>query len=795
MTCWDTSFPVSASANKRPLTIKRTELLRTIMQVRNHKQAVGKPVGKVSRVPVSMLVCALILPVSQASQAAESEWSLCRNPAASRGSKTPDAPTSAKATANGAWNFSADQAEVEGGQYQLQGNVVGERDAQRLTADRLHYDEQNDTAQVDGHVRYENAGRVLTSETARFQLSSDIGHFSPARFWLTDRHIRGEADSLELLGSSKTRLQAASFTTCDEGDNAWLLKASSLELDTAANEGVARHARVSFMHVPIFYFPYLTFPLEGRKTGFLAPSFGDDSVAGSELTVPWYWNIAPNRDATLTPRIMSKRGTLLEGEFRYLNENSQGQLEVSELARDQVYGAERSARSLQHNGTPAPGWRTAIDYRFVSDKDYLNDFGGDLATSSTTYLPRRGELDYRGDTWQANLLLQGYQTLDENLAVTARPYQRLPQLRVASREWLGPAGLTLGVAGEAVRFDRSEGVVGSRLDLQTQFAWPMRGAPGFLLPKLSLRHTRYALQDSLHEVDPGADANPTRSLPLFSVDSGLVFERELSGWGRAQRQTLEPRLFYLYVPYRQQADLIVDATGQQRVFDSSLALFGFDQLFRENRFNGTDRIGDANQLSAALSTRFLDAQGRELLNAGIGRIVYFRDREVTLPGQAVETAARSDWLAQLKSQWTATTSASASLQWKDQSTGHKNEIERGTLDWRYQKDARRVLRLGYRFERDIRKQVDIAGMWPVTAHWKLVGRWLRSLSDQVTLESLAGIEYESCCWAVRAVQRRYRVDTSTEALSDTIWLQLELKGLTSVGRKVEDLLARDILAP
>jgi LPS-assembly protein len=766
------------------------------MQLRNNQQIAGQPVKNPTLLALSMLAYALLLQIPQAAQAAESEWLLCRNPIVTRASNTEDSKTAAgpvtgKETAGGAWNFSADQAEVEGKQYQLRGNVVGERGAQRLSADRLHYDEQNDTAQADGHVRYENAGRVLTSESARFQLSADTGQFSPARFWLTDKHIRGEAETLELLGSTRTRLQSASFTTCDEGDNAWLLKASSLELDSVANEGVARHARVSFMHVPIFYFPYLSFPLEGRKTGFLAPSFGTDSVSGTELTLPWYWNIAPDRDATITPRIMSKRGTLLEGEFRYLNENSQGQLEVAGIARDRVFGDERNALTFTHNGTPAPRWRTGIDYRFVSDQDYLNDFGGELATSSTTHLARRGELDYRGDTWQANLLLQGYQTLDENLAVIARPYQRLPQLRVASREWLGPAGLTLGVAGEAVRFDRAEGVVGTRLDLQSQLAWAMRGAPGFLIPKLTLRHTRYALQDSLHEVDPSADANPSRSLPLFSLDSGLVFERDLSGWGRAQRQTLEPRLFYLYVPKRQQADLIVDTTGQQRVFDSSLALFGFDQLFRENRFNGTDRIGDANQLSAALTTRFLDDQGRELLNAGIGRIVYFRDREVTLPGQMVETATRSDWLAQLKSHWTATQSTSASLQWNDQN----DEVERGTLDWRYQKDARHVLRLGYRFERDIRKQIDIAGMWPVTAHWKLVGRWLRSVREQVTLESLAGIEYQSCCWAVRAVQRRYRVDTSADAVSDSIWVQLELKGLTSLGRKVEDLLARDILAP
>ena len=718
----------------------------------------------------------------------EKQWQHCAQP--TKDTRTTEIPVT-KNAANDKWTFSADQAVVEGGKYQLKGSVLGGRGEQKLSADQLLYDEANDIAQADGQVRYENAGRVLSSDTARLELNADKGSFSPARFWLTDKHIRGQAESMELLDANRSRLEAASFTTCDEGDEAWLLSASSLEFNTADNEGIARHARISFMHVPIFYFPYLSFPLEGRKTGFLVPSFGETSVAGTELSLPWYWNMAPQRDATITPRIMSRRGILLEGEFRYLNENSRGQLDVAHIPDDRVFSDERSALNFKHSGTPATGWRTGVDYRFVSDKDYLDDFGGELATTSATHLERRGELDYRGENWRANLLLQGYQTLDENLAVSARPYQRLPQLRVSSREWSGPAGLMLGAAAEAVRFDRAEGVVGSRFDLQGHIAWPLRGAPGFLLPKLSLRHTQYALQDSLHEVDASADANPSRSLPIFSLDSGLVFERELSSLGRAQRQTLEPRLYYLYVPKREQADLIVDVTGQQRVFDSSQPLFDFGQLFRENRFNGSDRVGDANQLSAALNTRFFDAQGRELLNAGIGRIFYFQDREVTLPGQAVQTDTRSHWLAMLKSRWTPTMSAGLSLQWNDQN----DEAERGTLDWRYQKDSRRVLRLGYRYERDIRKQVDIAGMWPLASRWNLVGRWLRSAREHVTLESLTGLEYQSCCWSLRVAQRRYRVDASDEDLSSSIWIQLELKGLTSVGRKVEDLLARDILAP
>ncbi len=719
--------------------------------------------------------------VGNTAQAAETPWSYCApSPAADL------VPAAGEDLENDSMRFTADTISKEGVEYRLQGKVIGERGVQRLEAQRLFYNELTDQARAEGDVRYTVGNRLLTSDTASLQLDKDTGQFSPARFWFTDKHIRGKADSVALLGQSVTELQGAEFTTCDEGDSAWLLKASSLRLDTIANEGIARHARIEFMHVPIFYFPYMSFPLQGRKTGFLVPSFGKSNVAGSELSVPWYWNIAPHRDATLTPRFMTRRGVLLQGEFRYLNEHSRGQLDVAQLPNDRVFGADRSALTLRHTGEPGKGWRSRVDYRYASDRDYLNDFGNQLATSSLTHLERRGELNYQAENWRAGVLLQGYQTLDKSLSSTSRPYQRLPQLQFSMSPWSGFAGLEWALNAEAVQFDRAEGVVGTRWDMQPSVAWSHRGAAGFLLPKLSLRHTQYTLQNS----DPLIDVKPARSLPLFSIDSGLIFERDLSASGRAVRQTLEPRLFYLYVPKKEQADLIVDEAGVSRVFDSSLPLFGFDRLFRENRFNGADRVGDANQLSTALTTRFLDAQGRELLSASLGRIFYFQDREVTLPGAVPETDTASHWLAELKSQWTATTRVRSSLQWDSKAS----ELARATASWRYQ-HRKRVLRLGYRFDREKLRQIDVAGIWPISQRWRVVGRWLRSTRDHVTLETLKGIEYESCCWSMRIVQRSYRVNTADEDLSDSIWFQLELKGLTSLGRKVESLLARDILSP
>ena len=282
-------------------------------------------------------------------QAAEDIWPLCAPSPAARPS------VSAANVQDPLMTFNADTISKQGPEYRLQGKVIGVRGEQQLEAQRLFYNEQSDEAQADGEVRYRVGNRLLTGDSATLQLGSDRGQFSAARFWIADKHLRGKADKVELLGPSVTELQGAQFTTCDEGDNAWLLKASSLQLDTVANVGVAQHARIEFMQVPIFYFPYMSFPLQGRKTGFLAPAFGESTVAGTELSVPWYWNIAPHRDATLTPRFMARRGVLLQGEFRYLNENSRGQLEVAQLPNDRVFGKDRASMTFRHSGEPAAG--------------------------------------------------------------------------------------------------------------------------------------------------------------------------------------------------------------------------------------------------------------------------------------------------------------------------------------------------------------------------------------------------------------------------------------------------------
>ncbi|MCF6364296.1 MAG: LPS assembly protein LptD [Gammaproteobacteria bacterium] len=683
-------------------------------------------------------------------------------------------------------HFSADFAEVEGGRYRLWGNVLGQRGAQNLFAEQMTYNTGSETAQAQGKVRYRNGERLLFGSQADMALESETGEISEASFWLLDTHLRGRAETLTIEGPEQMRLQSTLFTTCDEGNEFWRLKAARLWLDQTGNVGIAHHARLELLSVPVFYTPYLSFPLAGRKTGFLLPTIGESSRSGDEFSLPWYLNIAPDKDATLTPRYMSKRGVLWDGEFRYLTARSRGDITLAYLSGDKVFGEDRRAISFNHRGDPAAGWRTSLRYRRVSDDEYLNDFGNQLNVTSITHLESRADVGYRDTYWGATVMVQKYQTLDLSRPLTSRPYARLPQIKLDMSTLRIGGGFELDARAELVRFDREAGVIGNRIDIQPSISLPMESAAAFLTPQLGFRHTRYSLQRSASD----GDASPLRNLPLFSVDSGLFFERNLRDGGRVALQTLEPRLFYLYVPYVDQSELILDENGASRVFDSSQPLLSIGQMFRDNRFNGADRMGDANQLSAVLTSRFLDEGGRELARASLGRIFYFSDREVTLPGKAVEMQRVSNWLGEVSTHWTSSLSGRLSLEWDEE----EGETARGNASVRYHPGPRSALNLGYRFERDRLEQTDISLMWPLWKGLSVLGRQRYSLQDSVLLESVAGFEYESCCWIFRALKRRYRVNVSEEQLSDTFWFQLELKGLSSVGRDVESLLERDILA-
>lgn len=688
----------------------------------------------------------------------------------------------------------ADEAEARGAAekiYTFSGAVTLQRGTQSMQGDTVIYHDAESTAEATGNVQIWQRDLLVTGSAARYFFAHERGTMEQANYFLPDRHARGAAAQVDLDSSSTTTLQNTTYTTCAPGDESWNLHARTLTLDSAQNIGTATHVWVDFKSVPIFYFPYVNFTLSGRKSGFLFPTFGRSTSLGTRVAVPFYWNIAPQRDATLTLQNMTRRGPQLLGEFRYLNARSAGQLDVEYLGHDDVADASRSFVKYEHHWSPSSRWIADANYRYASDKTYFVDFGDRLSSTGIVHLERNARVEYRSDVVGVLAGVVDYQTLDETIASPDRPYRKLPEvtLRVsAPRDHLG---LRAVLNADAVRFDRAERVSGTRLHLLPSVTAPFEGVAGFLRPKLGLHHTQYILDRQL----PESDDQPALTTPVASIDSGLVFERDMTFGKTAYTHTLEPRAFYLYAPYRNQRSLIVDANGQERVFDTSLNALSYSQLFSENRFSGGDRVGDANQLALALSSRVFDNAGVERVVGSVGRIYYAQDREVTLPGAVVETEARSDIVAELRARPIRDLDITSTLLWDEQT----ETFSQSTLQMRYMSHARRIVNVGLRQSRDTlgvltQQETDVSFFWPVATHWNVIGRSNYSVLFHRHKEWLVGVEYDSCCWSFSMVARRYVSNTNEADWADhpdeqnSLMLQLQLKGLSNVGQDIEGLL-------
>ena len=711
-------------------------------------------------------------------QETENRWEYCSTLFVPSGLLS-DSPEAGIQPAEGEIVVTSDTARIEKLQtYHFEGNVIFQQTGGTLTTDHAIFDRLSNKVHAEGSVRYKTSQHVLIGNKADVHVNSDRASISDAEFWLVENHLRGKAQSISILSEDVLDLNKVSFTSCDKENESWVLKSSSLHLDFAANKGVARHARIEFMQVPFLYLPYMSLPIQGRKTGFLAPNFGTSNSSGTEISLPYYFNIAPNRDATLTPRYLSKRGVQFAGELRYLDKKYKGKLDLEYLADDRAFGKQdRTYADYRHSGNPSRGWRAQVQYRYASDDRYFDDFWHNLSASSLIYLERFLDVEYQVKEWRAKGKVQTFQTLEDTIAAIDRPYQRLPQLQLVTNPFFLNYGWEMSASTELVHFSRAEGVTGTRFDLAPEIAWPYRAAAGYIDPTVKLRYTHYTLGSN----DPVYPDQINRTLPQASLDSGLFFEREIESDHGQLVQTLEPRLYYLYVPYKDQDDI--------PIFDTTLPLFSFSELFRDNRFSGVDRIGDANQVSFSLTTRFFNVSGNELLVATLGQIYYFQDLEVVLPGNTPDTRSQSDITGMLSSQWNRKTRTMASFEW-DQTS---NQVDKGSVEFRYQFGRDKITNLAYRYEKDEIDQVDISVLWPLRQQWKVYARYYYSFLDDISLETIGGIEYESCCWAVRLLYRDYISDLTTDTRNDSILFQFELKGLASVGRKVRSAFETGLL--
>lgn len=702
------------------------------------------------------------------------QWELCK---ARPQSPVPVAEPWETGTA-GAIVLTADKAEVLNREtVHLDGDVHATLDGQHLRADSATYHKTSDQLHAEGSIRYYRNALGIYGNSARMELGSNTGRLNNASYDLYTRHARGNARSAELESEHMTVLRQVSYTTCDVNDEAWLLKSGTVRLNHSEGVGSAKNVYLSFKHVPFFYFPYLTFPIDDRrKSGFLTPSYGHSSDSGSEVILPYYLNIAPQADATLAPRVISKRGTMLNGEFRYLTPVNKGQLDIEYLSDDDLTGEDRNLIQFRDIARFSRRLSSAIEISHASDGEYFRDLGNSLSLSSITHLRQLAALDYQGDTWSTMARMESFQTIDEAIPRSRRPYQRLPQLLFQTHRpaWDGHANYKF--TGEYVDFRHDDRISGSRIDLQPGIEFPLRSHGWFLVPAATLRHTAYSLDDDA----TAAGSHPARTLPLFSLDSGIFLERD-SQWGsQAMIHALEPRLYYLYVPLREQSDI--------PLFDSGMPDFNFTRLFLGNRFTGSDRIGDADQLSFSLTTRFFERDtGRERLRASIGRILYFQDREVTLSNQP-ETEDFSDVVAEVVATPIPQLSAKLDLRW-DQET---RQIDKGSVHLQYRLAKHGIFNAAYRYREPTLRQSDFSILWPLGRRWNVIGRRNYSLLDHRALETLAGLEYQSCCWRIHAVKRRYVNDDLGET-RENFYIQLELKGLTSIGNSLDSVLEHGIL--
>ena len=703
------------------------------------------------------------------------------------------------------------------GNATLKGNVEARQGQRQIRADQLEYNSVTGAMHSSGHLEFLDPLAQVRGTSGSYS-AAEGADVRGAEFSLRQRAARGSAQQLSLTPEGRLYLKQVMFTTCPVHDDSWNIRADSIVLDTRDKIGTGRDARIDFMGVPIMYLPWVSFPLsDERKSGFLFPGIGNTSTNGLQFSIPYYWNIAPNYDFTFEPVLYSKAGIDLGGDFRFLTENQRGGLNWNYLPYDRQYGGSRSRVQLTDVAELPYDFRLTVNAENVSDRNFFEDFSTGPEGASTPFVDRSATFSYRSEHWVVDAGAQQYQTIDYTLPETARPYARVPRIVADADYTAGPEDmLHYGFDSELVNFSHVETPVtvttGWRLDVMPKVSLDLTGPGYFLRPAFAWRATQYEL------VDLGAGQSkhaPSRTLPITSVDGGLMFERP-SGSHNQRKLTLEPRFMYLDVPYRDQSQL--------PVFDTALPDLNPVMLFRTNRYVGADRVSDANQLSLALTSRLLDAQsGRQYIAGTLGQIYYFQIPRVTLPGEVPATLHRSDLVAQLSLTAFEDWSADAGVQWDTENSSSARTL----VNLQYKPAFNKVINFAYRYERFTTTtllvpepsgdtyqlvptpvqqgydQLELSAAWPIGRSWSVFARDVYALRNpqlpppnapvplSTELERFLGFEYRACCWRLRFGARRY-VSYRNGSQDTGVWLQLELSGLAGVGSASDVSLSEEI---
>ena len=714
--------------------------------------------------------------------------------------------------------ISQESVEIEGDNLETlldrkmkaKGNAILKKGNKTIKAEVIEYDEISEKLTTTGNTNIDLENTHLTGSKLTYKLSDGTGQIDDATFnfkpdmkqekssikngsLITQRtyDYRGSAKTIFLEGEDKKRLERSKITTCEADSDDWYLKSGNMEVNTKTDRVKASNTVVEFKGLPVLYTPYINFSLnQNRKSGFLSPTFGTTTKSGFDFQIPYYFNLSPNMDATLTARYLGKRGPQADGEFRYLEENYSGKNQVQFMNHDESSGQDnRYFVNLQHKHNFGNGWSGSYEFQKVSDDAYFSDLATMIQVTSVVNLPQRANINYSGDTWKFSALTEKYQTLTNK---DNSPYQRLPQLDLSGKKEY--ENYVLDIKSQWVYFDRdnkfdntysaNEKVSGSRLSMTPSITIPITETYGYIKPKFSTNIRSY----NLNNLNASTTyKNQEIVTPIMSVDSGMYFDRSINLFNQNFTNTLEPRLFYVYIPYKNQSNL--------PLFDSGLSDLNMQTLFSENQYNGQDRINDANQLTAALTSKFIDKNGKERLSGVIAQRYYFEDRKIF--GTDLEAKkANSDIFMGATARLANSLNLDAMFQYDPTS----RTLLRSTVSSRYNPEPGKMLNLSYRMIDNVTdssqnlKVLNAAGQWPLGNRFYSIGRFNYDLKTSQTVEVLGGIEYDGGCWVARTIFDRISLPTSPAA-NYTLFMQLELNGLGAIGtdaNKLNSFLYRNV---
>lgn len=725
-------------------------------------------------------------------------WQNCSSWSAKKTKRT---TTSKEARETANTDVTADFSEVFDGEIlNFAGNVDLTRADQHLLANKASYDTVADTMDAQGDVIYSEDTLAFSGNTASMSLGKDEARLRQSQFILAEAPFRGTADVVYRDNKSLSRYQEATFTSCPPGNQDWVAHASRIKINRETGLGSAKNAWLEFKGVPFIYTPYISFPTDNRRTsGLLAPSWANTQRNGFDISAPIYWNIAPNFDTTFTPRYLEKRGEMVRNKFRYLTEMSQGSLAGEYLPYDQLQDRSRYSASFKDNTQFTPRLSTATDLNYVSDDEYFNDLNNALGFQTNRFLPSSAYINYGRPDVSFSTGINHYQSVDKTVTDSQMPYDILPRVNLNLNHSFDNMPVVLGMDNQYSHFYHSDLVNGQRFNVAPSVSLPLESSAGFLIPKITGQYTQYQLSNL---TVPGQDSNISRMLPIISLDGGMAFEKDIHIGDSPYTHTLEPRAFYVYIPRKNQTNI--------PIFDTAAYDTTYYSLFRENNFSGMDRIQDANQVTLAGTSRLIDSKtGLEPLKLSLGQTIYFQNRTVdldylndTFPTQ---TSTTSNFIGEVSGQITRSLSYLAGAQWDPV----KNSFTRaqGGLKFRNQPDQ--IFDIGYRYRgnspnnqyvnQSTISQSDASFRWPVAAGWYALGRWQYSFNFAKTTESFIGFEKENCCWRFRVIGRRYINGANTTNFlapdakpENAIFVQLELKGLTSFGNSVDQFLQTNL---